>query len=63
VSDQGPSGGARLRVVRRPPHSDDFGMVEVKQESRYLDINLLLTHQAQHVNYLKDRRSRSKGGE
>jgi hypothetical protein len=31
---------------------DDFDMVEVKHESRYLDINLLLAHQAQQVYYL-----------
>jgi hypothetical protein len=31
---------------------DDFGMVEVKHESRYPGINLLLTHQAQQVYYL-----------
>jgi hypothetical protein len=31
---------------------DDFGMVEVKHESRYTNINLLLTHQAQQVYYL-----------
>jgi hypothetical protein len=31
---------------------DDFGMVEVKYESRYTGINLLLAHQAQQVYYL-----------
>jgi hypothetical protein len=31
---------------------DDFGMVEVKHESRYTGINLLLAHQAQQVYYL-----------
>jgi hypothetical protein len=31
---------------------DDFGMVEVKHESRYTCINLLLAHQAQQVYYL-----------
>jgi hypothetical protein len=31
---------------------DDFGMVEVKHESRYIGINLLLAHQAQQVYYL-----------
>jgi hypothetical protein len=31
---------------------DDFGMVEVKHESRYICINLLLAHQAQQVYYL-----------
>jgi hypothetical protein len=31
---------------------DDFGMVEVKHESRYSESNLLLAHQAQHVYYL-----------
>jgi hypothetical protein len=31
---------------------DDFGMIEVKHESRYSDINLLLAHQAQQVYYL-----------
>jgi hypothetical protein len=31
---------------------DDFGMVEVKHESRYSGINLLFAHQAQHVYYL-----------
>jgi hypothetical protein len=31
---------------------DDFGMVEVKRESRYLGSNLLLTHQVQQVYYL-----------
>jgi hypothetical protein len=31
---------------------DDFGMVEVKYESSYSDINLLLAHQAQQVYYL-----------
>jgi hypothetical protein len=30
----------------------DFGMVEVKHESRYSDNNLLFTHQAQQVYYL-----------
>jgi hypothetical protein len=31
---------------------DDFGMVEVKHESCYTGINLLLAHQAQQVYYL-----------
>jgi hypothetical protein len=31
---------------------DDFGMVEVKHESRYTGINLLLAHQTQQVYYL-----------
>jgi hypothetical protein len=31
---------------------DDFGMVEVKHESRYTCINLLLAHQVQQVYYL-----------
>jgi hypothetical protein len=31
---------------------DDFGMVEVKHESRYSRSNLLLAHQAQQVYYL-----------
>jgi hypothetical protein len=31
---------------------DDFGMVEVKHESRYLGNNLLFAHQAQQVCYL-----------
>jgi hypothetical protein len=31
---------------------DDFGMVEVKHESRYPGINLLPAHQAQQVYYL-----------
>jgi hypothetical protein len=31
---------------------DDFSTVEVKHESRYTCINLLLTHQAQQVYYL-----------
>jgi hypothetical protein len=31
---------------------DDFGMVEVKHESRYSGNNLLFAHQAQHVYYL-----------
>jgi hypothetical protein len=31
---------------------DDFGMVEVKHESCYIGINLLLAHQAQQVYYL-----------
>jgi hypothetical protein len=31
---------------------DDFGMVEVKHESRYLGSDLLLAHQAQQVYYL-----------
>jgi hypothetical protein len=31
---------------------DDFGMVEVKHESRYSDNNLLFAHQAQQVYYL-----------
>jgi hypothetical protein len=31
---------------------DDFGMVEVKHESRYLGSNLLLAHQVQQVYYL-----------
>jgi hypothetical protein len=31
---------------------DEFGMVEVKQESRYSGSNLLLPHQAQQVYYL-----------
>jgi hypothetical protein len=31
---------------------DDFGMVEVKHESCYTCINLLLAHQAQQVYYL-----------
>jgi hypothetical protein len=31
---------------------DDFGMVEVKYESRYMRRNLLLAHQAQYVYYL-----------
>jgi hypothetical protein len=31
---------------------DDFGMVEVKHESRYTCINLLHAHQSQHVYYL-----------
>jgi hypothetical protein len=31
---------------------DDFGMVEVKHESRYSDSNLLFAHQAQEVYYL-----------
>jgi hypothetical protein len=38
-----------------PIHStrvDDFGMVEVKHESRYTSINLLLAHQVQYVYYL-----------
>jgi hypothetical protein len=30
----------------------DFGMVEVKHESRYLGSNLLLAHQTQQVYYL-----------
>jgi hypothetical protein len=30
----------------------DFGMVEVKHESRYTSINLLLAHQVQQVYYL-----------
>jgi hypothetical protein len=33
---------------------DDFGMVEIKHESRYTCINLLLAHQAQQVYYLSD---------
>jgi hypothetical protein len=32
---------------------DDFGIVEVKHESRYTCINLLLAHQAQQVYYLR----------
>jgi hypothetical protein len=31
---------------------DDFGMVEVKHESRYSGNNLLFSHQAQQVYYL-----------
>jgi hypothetical protein len=31
---------------------DDFGMVEVKHESRYSGSNLLFAHQAQQVYYL-----------
>jgi hypothetical protein len=31
---------------------DEFGMVEVKHESRYSENNLLLAHQAQQVYYL-----------
>jgi hypothetical protein len=31
---------------------DDFGMVEVKHESRYSCNNLLFTDQAQQVHYL-----------
>jgi hypothetical protein len=31
---------------------DDFGIVEVKHESRYTCINLLLAHQAQQIYYL-----------
>jgi hypothetical protein len=31
---------------------DDFGMVEVKHESRYSGSNLLFTHQAQQMYYL-----------
>jgi hypothetical protein len=31
---------------------DEFGMVEVKHESRYLGSNLLLAHQVQQVYYL-----------
>jgi hypothetical protein len=31
---------------------DDFGMVEVKHESRYSGSNLSLAHQTQHVYYL-----------
>jgi hypothetical protein len=31
---------------------DDFGMVVVKHESHYTDINLLLAHQVQQVYYL-----------
>jgi hypothetical protein len=31
---------------------DDFGMVEVKHESCYTCINILLAHQAQQVYYL-----------
>jgi hypothetical protein len=31
---------------------DDFGMVEVKHESRYLGNNLLFVYQTQHVYYL-----------
>jgi hypothetical protein len=32
--------------------ADDFGMVEVKHESRYSGNNLLFAHQAQRVYYL-----------
>jgi hypothetical protein len=39
---------------------DDFGMDEVKYESRYLGINLLLAHQAQHVYYLSYPHKRMK---
>jgi hypothetical protein len=38
-----------------PIHStrvDDFGMVEIKHESQYTGINLLLAHQTQQVYYL-----------
>jgi hypothetical protein len=31
---------------------DDFGMVEVKHESRYSGINLLLAYQVHHVYYI-----------
>jgi hypothetical protein len=31
---------------------DDFGMAEVKHESRYLGNSILLAHQAQHMYYL-----------
>jgi hypothetical protein len=46
-----------------PIHStkvDDFGMVEVKYESRYSSINLLLAHQAQQVYYLSYPHKRMK---
>jgi hypothetical protein len=48
-----------------PIHStkvDDFSMIEVKYESRYSDINLLLAHQAQHVYYLSYPHKRIKNG-
>jgi hypothetical protein len=41
---------------------DDFGMVEVKYESHYSAINLLLTHQVQHVYYLSYPHKRMKNG-
>jgi hypothetical protein len=31
---------------------NDFGMVEIKHESRYLDNNLLFAHQVQQMYYL-----------
>jgi hypothetical protein len=31
---------------------DDFGMVEVKHESRYSGNNLLFAHQVQHMYYI-----------
>jgi hypothetical protein len=39
---------------------DDFGMVEVKYESRYSGINLLLAHQVQQVYYLSYPHKRMK---
>jgi hypothetical protein len=36
----------------RANNMDDFGMVEVKHESRYSGSNLLFAHQAQQVYYL-----------
>jgi hypothetical protein len=39
---------------------DDFGMVEVKHESRYSDNNLVFTHQAQQVYYLSYPHERMK---
>jgi hypothetical protein len=48
-----------------PIHStkvDDFGMVEVKHESRYSGINHLLAHQAQQVYYLSYPHKRMKNG-